>query len=105
MRKPMVTRTFKGMELIVMGVDTKSAEVSNKTVTLARVIKDNTKLLKAIKEVAEVGTYKVVDIVHSKEVETLYGMTEQDFIAHATVLDPETRKALESDEEAETEEA
>lgn len=105
MRKPMVTRTFKGMELIVMGVDTKSAEVSNKTVTLARVIKDNSKLLKAVKEVAEVDTYKVVDIVHSKEVETLYGMTEQDFIAHATVLDPETRKALESEDEAETEEA
>lgn len=105
MRKPMVTRTFKGMELTVMGVDTKSAEVSNKTVTLARVIKDASKLLKAVKEVSEVGTYKVVDIVDSKEVETLYGMTEQDFIAHATILDPETRKALESENGTETEEA
>lgn len=103
MRKPMVTRTFKGMELVVMGVDTKTAEVSNKTVTLARVIKDASKLLKAVKEVAEVGTYKVVDIVHSKEVETLYGMTEQDFIANATILDPETRKALEADEVTENE--
>ena len=103
MRKPMVTRTFKGMELNVMGVDTKSAEVSNTTVVLARVIKDEAKLLKAVKEVAETDTYKVVQIVDRKEVETLYGMTEQDFIAHASILDPETRKALESEPETDEE--
>ena len=99
MRKPMVTRTFKGLELTVMGVDTKTAEVTNKTVVLARVIKDENKLLKAVKDAYETDTYKVVQIVDRKEVETLYGMTEQDFIAHATILDPETRKALEQDEE------
>lgn len=105
MRKPMVTRTFKGMELTVMGVDTKTAEVTNKTVVLARAIKDSNKLLKTVKDSYETDTYKVVQIVDSKEVETMYGMSEQDFIAHASILDPETRKAIELDEvEKESEE-
>ena len=104
MRKPMVTRTFKGMELTVMGVDTTTAEVTNKTVVLARAIKDSNKLLKAVKDSYETDTYKVVQIVDSKEVETMYGMSEQDFIAHASILDPETRKALETETENESEE-
>ena len=102
MRKPMVTRTFKGMELNVMGVDTKLGEVSNKTVVIPRAIKDPNKLLKAVKDGFETETYKVVQIVDTKEVETMYGMTEQDFISHAQILDPETRKAIE-EPEAETE--
>lgn len=104
MRKPMVTRTFKGMNVTVMGVDVKTAEVENRTVTLARVIKDRTKLLKTVKEAVETDTYKVADIVDTAEVETCYGMSEQDFIKYAQVLDPETRKAIESDSEATDEE-
>ena len=36
-----------------------------------------------------------------EEIETLYGMSEQDFINHAKVLDKETRKEIETaDQEA-----
>ena len=96
MRKPMVTRTFKGMEVTAMCVDTKTAEVTNETFTLSRAIKDKAKLF-------ETATLKVVDIVDTKLVDTMYGMTEQDFIKYATILDPETRKAVESETENEAE--
>ena len=36
----------------------------------------------------EADTVKAVHIVSTEQVETLYGMTEQDFMEHAKVLPP-----------------
>ena len=94
-RKPMVTRTIITTKVNAMCVNLESAEVFNKEVTLPRTYKDEKKLLKAVENVVNNDTEKAVQIVDSSEVETLYGMTEQDFIDSATVLDPKTRKELE----------
>ena len=94
-RKPMVTRTIITTKVNAMCVNLESTEVFNKEVTLPRTYKDEKKLLKAVENVVNNDTEKAVQIVDSSEVETLYGMTEQDFIDSATVLDPKTRKELE----------
>lgn len=97
-RKPMVTRTIVTTKVNALCCDTTKGECFNKSITLPRTYKDEKKLLKEVQKVADTETEKVVQIVDSSEVETLYGMTEQDFIDSATVLDPKTRKELEEAE-------
>ena len=98
-RKPMVTRTIVTTKVNVLCLDINSAEPFNKVVTLPRTYKDEKKLLKKVEEVVNTDEVKAVHIVLKEEVETLYGMTEQDFITNATILDPVTRKELETETE------
>lgn len=86
----MVTRTIKTTKAIVMCLDIESAEPCNKSVVVPRTYKDDETLLKKVKEVIETETLKPVNIVDKEEFETLYGMTEQEFIEHAKVLSPRT---------------
>ena len=96
-RKPMVTRTIVTTKVNVLCLDIQSAEPFNKVVTLPRTYKDDKKLLKKVEEVVNTDNVKAVHIVDKEEVETLYGMDEQLFIEQATILDPETRKAFDSE--------
>lgn len=89
-RVPMVTRTIITTKVIVMCLDIERGEPFNKTVVVPRTYKDDEKLLKKVKEVLETETLKPVHIVDKEEIETLYGMKEQDFIEHAEVLPPRT---------------
>ena len=100
-RKPMVTRTITNTKVNVLCMDIRSAEPFNKVITLPRTYKDDKTLMKIVNEVMETENIKAVHIVDKEEVETLYGMTEQEFIEKADVLDKETRKPLESDAESE----
>lgn len=85
-RVPMVTRTITTTEVNVMCLDVEKGEPINKDVTVARTFKDDEKLLKEVKKIVETDTIKAVHIVDKRKVETLYGMPEQVFIEHATVL-------------------
>ena len=89
-RIPMVTRTITTTKAIVMCLDIESGEPCNKSVVVLRTYKDDETLLKKVKEVLETETLKPVSIVGKEEIETLYGMTEQEFIKHAEVLPPRT---------------
>lgn len=101
-RKPMVTRTITTTKANVLCMDIQKAEPFNKVVTLPRTYKDDKTLMKKVQEVVETDTVKAVHVVDKEEVETLYGMTEQEFIQKAVVLDPETRRPEAEDvEEAE----
>lgn len=73
-----------------MCLDIETGEPFNKTVVVPRTYKDDEKLFKKVKEVLETETLKPVHIVDKEEIETLYGMKEQDFIEHAEVLPPRT---------------
>ena len=96
-RVPMVTRTITTTEVNVLCLDVEKGEPINKDVTVSRTFKDEKKLLKEVKKIIETDTIKAVHIVDKKEVETLYGMPEQEFIEHATVLPPrETNKETEN---------
>lgn len=89
-RVPMVTRTITTTKANVMCVDVEVGEPFNKEVTVPRTYKDNDSLLKTVKPLIETETVKAVHIVAKTEIETLYGMSEQDFIEHATVLPERT---------------
>lgn len=98
-RKPMVTRTITTTKINVLCLDLVSCEPLNKDVVLPRTYKDDKKLFAKVEELVNDGSIKAVHIVDKEEVETLYGMSEQDFISNAVVLDPETRKELETETE------
>lgn len=91
-RVPMVTRTITTTEVNVMCLDIEHGEPINKDVVVSRTFKDDEKLLKEVKKIIETDTIKAVHIVDKVEVETLYGMSEQEFIEHAKVLPPRTTK-------------
>lgn len=92
-RVPMVTRTIITTKVNVMCLDIEAGEPCNRYVVVPRTYKDDEKLLKKVKEVLETETLKPVTIVDKEEIETLYGMSEQEFIEHAEVQPP--RKAAE----------
>lgn len=91
-RVPMVTRTITTTKAIVMCVDVEAGEPFNKEVTVPRTYKDSESLLKTVKPIVETETLKAVHIVDKTEIETLYGMTEQEFIENASVLPERTTK-------------
>lgn len=92
-RQPMVTRTITTTEVNALCLDIVKCEPLNIDITLSRTYSDEAKLLKACKEVAETETIRVVEIVDKKEKNTIYGMTEQEFIKYASKLD-ENRKVV-----------
>lgn len=87
-RVPMVTRTIVATKANVMCLDVQAGEPFNKEVTVPRTYKDTDSLLKKVKPLIETDTIKAVHIIDVEEIETLYGMTEQEFIQYAQVLPP-----------------
>ena len=76
-------------------MDLINAEPVNRDLTIPRVYKDEKKLFKVVQSILDNDEIKAVKIVKSEEVEILYGMTEQEFMENAQILDPETRKIIE----------
>lgn len=87
-RTPMVTRTIVTTKAVIMCLDVEAGEPFNKEVTLPRTYKDEKALLKKVRPLVETDTIKAVHVVDTEEVETLYGMTEQEFIENAQILPP-----------------
>lgn len=99
-RVPMVTRTIVTTKANVLCLDIEKGEPFNKVVTLPRTYKDDKTLMKKVSALIDNDTTKAVHVVDKEELETLYGMLEQDFITHAQVLPSRNGNA----EEVETEE-
>lgn len=91
MREPMVTRTIQTTKAVVMVVNTEQGETSTKEVIVPRTYKDDKALLKKVSPIIELEeNMKAVHIISSSVIDTLYGMTEQEFIEKAKVLPPRT---------------
>lgn len=99
MRKPMVTRTVKVVEVNVLCLNIETAEPFNQTVTVSRAPKDEKKLFEKAALLINNETVKAVQIVDKEEKEILYGMPEEDFVKVAAVLPP--RKATDGTADAE----
>lgn len=103
-RKRMVTRTVTGTEAEIQIVTISASEITTIKHTVGGEFTDNDKLLKAIKKEVETEDIKVLQILTTTKIDKCYGMLESEFIKLAKELDPETRKALETEEtEADTE--
>lgn len=90
MRTPMVTRTVKTTNVLCMMVNTQTKEVIEQVVTLPRTYKDETKMMKLIKDIFAGEPVQPVSIINTTVEESLYGMTEADFIRFAQKLPPRT---------------
>lgn len=94
-RERMVTRTVTAVEYEVMSVD-----VNSKTVSMDKVVIPSGDIMtdkvreKAIKASLPDG-HTFVQITGQNIKETLYGMTEQDFIKYARVLPPRSSSQTE----------
>nr|DAI24353.1 MAG TPA: hypothetical protein [Caudoviricetes sp.] len=93
MKKPMVTRTILTTEVTVLCLDLIKAEPFNKTVTLPRTYKDEKAMMKKVSAIIDNDEVKAVHVVDTKVNETLYGMTEEQFIAMAEVLPSRSKTA------------
>lgn len=92
-RKPMITRTITTTSVKVLALNLDTHENETITVILPRTYKDDNALEKALKEAKVPGGLKPVLVLSSEVVESLYGMTEEDFIAAAEVLPARVAKA------------
>lgn len=91
-KKPMITRTIQTTEVTVLCMDILQGEPFNKDVVLPRTYKDNVAMLKAASAIIDTEAVKAVHVVRSEVKETLYGMTEADFIANAVILPARSNK-------------
>ena len=90
-RERMITRTVNSTVYDCMVVDSVTKMVETIEVTISSAETITTKALdKAIRNAIPTGKL-FVQTVSSKHVETLYGMTEADFIKFAKVLPPRTK--------------
>lgn len=91
-RVPQVTRTIPTTIVKLFCVNTEDRSTFEQSITLPRTYKDEIKMMKAVEKVLEGEPIKAVSIIGYEVQETLYGMTEQEFIRHATVLPPRGTK-------------
>lgn len=114
-RRAIVTRTVSGTQVSVLGINTETAEPENRTYVLSGLYKvvdeksdkgevlkfhyDEKKMLKDVQKAYDTDEFKNVKVVDHQQVDKLYGMWEEDFIANAMELDLTTRKPLGQDAE------
>ena len=94
-KEKLITRTIIVSTCEFMCVDVETANVKVVTVELTSRL-DTETALKLYKSTAETDTFKVVACQSIDYTEHLYGMTENEFIAHAKILP--LRKATETEE-------
>ena len=87
-RVPQVTRTIPTTIVKLFCVNTEDRSTFEQNITLPRTYKDEQKMMKAVEKVLDGEPIKAVSILGYEVKETLYGMTEAEFIQHATVLPP-----------------
>jgi hypothetical protein len=102
MRKPMVTRTIISTKAVALCVNPQTADTFEKVFMLNGKIDDKAKALKKLSKVYNTDDCTIVAVRDLAEINQLYGMDEADFIAGAKILDPATRKEIET-EQADTE--
>lgn len=85
-RQPMVTRTIQSTHANVLCLNITDGEPFNTTVILPRTYKDDKAMMKVVEKKLNTEDVKAVHIVSSEVHETLYGMSEDDFITFAHEL-------------------
>ena len=87
MREKMITRTVTATVATVLGIDVATSTAVQEVKTLTGSFKDNADILKAIKKQFD-GQVVYAAVVNVEEKETLYGMTESEFMKYAKELPP-----------------
>ena len=78
MARNMVTRTIISTQVNALCLNLKTAEAFNQDFTLAGTYKSNEKIKKVIEKTFNNDEHIIAQVVDVKELNTLYGMTEQE---------------------------
>ena len=89
-RVPMVTRTITTTKAKVLCVSIVENKTFEQEVALPRTYKDEKSLMKQVKAALENDNVKPLRVIRTEVDETLYGMSEQEFIILAKILPPRT---------------
>lgn len=95
----MVTRTIVTTKVVALGMDIETCEPGNKVFILPRTYKDDKAIMKELDKRTAEENFKCVKICSTEVIETLYGMTESDFVRLAKEMPPRAK----AQETAETE--
>lgn len=98
MRKPMVTRTINSTKVVALCVNPQTADTYETIFMLKGKIDDKAKALKKLSKDYNTENLSIVAVRDLAEINQLYGMNEADFIAGAKILDPATRKEIETEQ-------
>lgn len=97
-RVPQITRTITNTIVKIFCVNLDDKSTFEQSITLPRTYKDDRSMMEAVEQVLEGEPIKAVSILGSEVKETLYGMSEADFIRYATVLPPRGTKGTKEEE-------
>lgn len=89
-RIPMVTRTIQTTKVNVLCLNITEGVPFHEEIILPRTYKDEKSMMKVIEKMVNTDTVKAVHVVSATVEETLYGMSEVEFISHANILPPRT---------------
>lgn len=87
-RQPMVTRTFMTTKAQILAVNIHDEKTYVVEMTLPRQYKDDKEILKTAEKMNEDESIRLVHVLSTEVVETLYGMPESQFVALAKPLPP-----------------
>ena len=93
----LVTRAVVGTEATIKVIDLATDAISNETVVIDKKFEEDekAKVRKAVDKLfADREDVAVVTVVDFKQVNKLFGVKQEIFMANAIELDPETRKPL-----------
>jgi hypothetical protein len=91
-KEKLITRTFVITQATVMALNIETAEPSTETYEMLGIYKTDEELLKAVKELYDTDTEKVVAITAKTEIEELRGISESLFLQHSIVLPAREKK-------------
>ena len=94
MRRDLITRTISGTEVVTMVANSATNTITEKTITLNKVVEDVEKAKKLVAKQLKDTDEVLVSVKALNKIDKLFGITVADFMAHAIELDPETRNEL-----------
>lgn len=100
MRTPMVTRTITTTKATILCLDINEQKPCDIEVVLPRTYKTDADVLAKAKAKIETESLKAVCVKATEKVETLYGMSEDDFIKYAAELPARVKVEIEAETEA-----
>lgn len=95
----MVTRTVKGTLITALCLDLETAEPQNVVTQIIPRIKDSNKEIAALRKKLDSDTFKFVAVVDREDTAEIYGMPEEEFLAHAVKIDKNPDEANNESEE------
>lgn len=90
-RQPQVTRTITTTKAVLMAANISTGELVDVEMILPREYKDSEAVLKMANKISDNPNMKYVYVKSTEVVETLYGMSESDFLRYAKPLPPRTK--------------